>query len=254
MKTFILANQKGGVGKSTTAVNIATILKNKGKQVLLIDADPQGNSTDSFKAKIKDVPTLYDVILDDERIPIAEAIQKLELGDFIASDPLLTKADSILLNDVEGIYRFQDALINLSGYDFVIIDTAPSMNSLLHSCLIAADRVIIPVTADRYAIQGLYQLNDTINAVKRRQNNKLKISGLLLTKYSERRLLDKEVKETLEKTVKEMNTKLFSTTIRESVKVKEAQALRCSLMNYAPEATTAQDYKNFVDELLKEEV
>ena len=254
MKTFILANQKGGVGKSTTAVNIATILKNKGKKVLFIDADPQGNSTDSFKAKIKDVPTLYDVILDDERIPIAEAIQKLKLGDIVASDPLLTKADSILLNDVEGIYRFQDALTNLSGYDFVIIDTAPSMNSLLHSCLIAADRVIIPVTADRYAIQGLYQLNDTINAVKRRQNNKLKISGLLLTKYSERRLLDKEVKETLEKTAHEMNTKLFSTTIRESVKVKEAQALRCSLINYAPEATTAQDYKNFVDELLKGKV
>ena len=249
MKIFILANQKGGVGKSTTAVNIATILKNKGKQVLFIDADPQGNSTDSFKAKIKDVPTLYDIILDDERIPIAEAIQKLELGDIVASDPLLTKADSILLNDVEGIYRFQDALTNFSGYDL-----APSMNSLLHSCLIAADRVIIPVTADRYAIQGLYQLNDTINAVKRRQNNKLKISGLLLTKYSERRLLDKEVKETLEKTAQEMNTKLFSTTIRESVKVKEAQALRCSLTNYAPKATTAHDYQNFVDELLKEEV
>ena len=137
--------------------------------------------------------------------------------------------------------------------DFVIIDTAPSMNSLLHSCLIAADRVIIPVTADRYAIQGLYQLNDTINAVKRRQNNKLKISGLLLTKYSERRLLDKEVKETLTKTAQEMGTKLFSTTIRESVKVKEAQALRSSLMDYAPDSTTASDYDNFVNELLKEE-
>ena len=175
------------------------------------------------------------------------------MGDIVASDPLLTKADSILLNDVEGIYRFQDALANFSGYDFVIIDTAPSMNSLLHSCLIAADRVIIPVTADRYAIQGLYQLNDTINAVKRRQNNKLKISGLLLTKYSERRLLDKEVKETLTKTAQEMGTKLFSTTIRESVKVKEAQALRSSLMDYAPDSTTASDYDNFVNELLKEE-
>ena len=163
----------------------------------------------------------------------------------------MAKADSILLNDVEGVYRFQDALLKLSGYDFIVIDTAPSMNSLLHSCLIAGDRVIIPVTADRYAIQGLYQLNDTINAVKRRQNNKLKISGLLLTKYSERRLLDKEVKETLEKTAQEMNTKLFSTKIRESVKVKEAQALRCSLMSYAPESTTAIDYNKFVDELLE---
>ena len=116
------------------------------------------------------------------------------------------------------------------------------MNSLLHSCLIAADQIIIPVTADRYAIHGLFQLNDTIKAVKKRQNSKLKISGLLLTKYSERRLLEQEVKETLEKTAKEINTKLFSTTIRESIKVKEAQALRCSLIDYAPSSTTAVDY------------
>lgn len=252
MKVFIMANQKGGVGKSTTAVSIASILKNKGLNVLFIDADPQGNSTDSFKAKIKEVPTLYDVILDDERIPLTEAVQKLEMGDIVASDPLLTKADSILLNDVEGIYRLQDALTVCQSYDIVIVDTAPSMNSLLHSCLIAADRVIIPVTADRYAIQGLYQLNDTIKAVQRRQNNKLGISGLLLTKYSQRRLLDKEVKDTLEKVAQEMKTKVFSTTIRESVKVKEAQALRCSLIAYAPEATTALDYYHFVDELLEE--
>ena len=254
MKIFIIANQKGGVGKSTTAVNVAMILKNKGYNVLFIDADPQGNSTDTFKAKIKDVPTLYDVILDDERIPLLEAIQKTEMGDIVASDPLLTKADSILPNDVEGIYRLQDALENISDYDFVIVDTAPSMNSLLHSCLIAADKIIIPVTADRYAIQGLLQLRDTINAIKRRHNNKLKISGLLLIKYSERRLLDREVKDTLEKTAQKINTKLFSTTIRESVKVKEAQALKNSLINYAPTSTTALDYYNFVDELLKEDL
>ena len=93
---------------------MSLILKNKGKRVLFIDTDSQGNSTDYFKAKIKDVSTLYDVILDDERISIIEAIQKNEIGDIVASDPLLTKADSVLLNNIEGIYRFNDSLENLS--------------------------------------------------------------------------------------------------------------------------------------------
>lgn len=253
MKVFVLANQKGGVGKSTTATTLAAILRQEQREVLFIDADPQGNSTDTYKAKITEVATLYDVLLDDERIPLKEAVQVVEAGDIIASDPLLTKADSILLNDVEGIYRLQDAIKELTDYDYVVIDTAPTMNSLLHSCLIAADRVIIPVTADRYAIQGLFQLNDTIQAVQRRQNPRLRVSGLLLTKYAERRLLDKEVRETLKKTAEELHTRLFATTIRESIKAKESQAVRLALMEYAPYCTTALDYRNFVAELIKDE-
>lgn len=253
MKVFVLANQKGGVGKSTTAAALAAILQQSKRKVLFIDADPQGNSTDTYKAKVTETATLYDVLLDDERVSLQEAVQAVEAGDIIASDPLLTKADSILLNDVEGIYRLQDAVKDLQGYDYIVIDTAPTMNSLLHSCLIAADNVIIPVTADRYAIQGLFQLNDTIQAVQRRQNPKLKVSGLLLTKYAERRLLDKEVRETLTKTAEELHTKLFSTTIRESIKAKESQAVRLPMMEYAPDCTTALDYRNFVEELMKEE-
>ena len=252
MKVFVLANQKGGVGKSTTAAALAAILRQEQNNVLFIDADPQGNSTDTYKAQVTETATLYDVLLDDERIPLKDAVQGVEAGDIIASDPLLTKADSILLNDVEGIYRLQDAIKELHGYDYIVIDTAPTMNSLLHSCLIAADRVIIPVTADRYAIQGLFQLNDTIQAVQRRQNPNLKVAGLLLTKYAERRLLDREVRDTLSKTAEELHTKLFTTTIRESIKAKESQAIRISLMEYAPECTTALDYQNFVEELMKE--
>ena len=252
MKVFVLANQKGGVGKSTTATALAAILQQGKQRVLFIDADPQGNSTDTYKAQVSETATLYDVLLDDERIPLGDAVQVVEAGNIVASDPLLTKADSVLLNDVEGIYRFQDAIRELKGYDYVIIDTAPTMNSLLHSCLIAADQVIIPVTADRYAIQGLFQLNDTIKAIQRRQNSNLSVAGLLLTKYAERRLLDREVREILMKTAEELHIKLFSSTIRESIKAKESQALRISLMEYAPECTTALDYQDFVEELLKE--
>lgn len=248
----MIANQKGGIGKTTTATALASILSEKGYPTLLIDADQQGNSSDTYQAQMERVATLYDVLLDEERIPIKEAIQITEHGDIVASDLLLRKADEILNNDIEGLYRLQDALEELSGYDYVIIDTAPAMNSILYNCLIAADEVIIPITADRYALQGLAQLNETIHAIKKRQNKKLKIAGFLLIKYKERTLLGKEVKESLEKIAVKMNTKLFKTTIRESTKAKEAQAVRSTLIKYAPNSTTALDYIRFTKELLEE--
>ena len=180
MKVYAIANQKGGIGKTTTATCIAAILQQKGYKVLLIDTDQQCNSTDTYRAKIESTATLYDVLLDENKIPLSEAIQQTESGDIIAADPLLREADKKLTVDVEGLYRMQDALVELNNenkYDYVIIDTAPALNSLLHNVLIAADEVIIPLTADRYALQGLSQLNDSINAIKRRQNPKLKVAG-----------------------------------------------------------------------------
>ena len=253
MKTIIVANQKGGIGKTTTATAVASILNAKGYKTLLIDADQQGNSSDTYRAAIEGNATLFDVLLDEERISLEEAIQHTESGDIVASDPLLRKADEILNGDPEGLYRFQDSLDELKGYDFVIVDTAPSLNSILYNCLVAADDVLIPVTADRYGLQGLSQLNDTINAIKRRQNRNLKIIGLLLIKYNKRTLLSREVKNSLEEIAESMNTKVFETTIRESTKAKEAQAVRETLIHYDAKSTTAQDYSSFVDELLKEE-
>jgi chromosome partitioning protein len=253
MKTILIANQKGGIGKTTTATALASILSEKGYRTLLIDADQQGNSSDTYEARIEGAATLYDVLLDDERIPIKDAIQQTKNGDIVASDPLLRKADEILNSDINGLYRLQEALDELPGYDYVVIDTAPAMNRILHNCLIAADEVVIPVTADRYALQGLAQLNETIQAVRKRQNTKLKVAGFLLIKYNARTLLGKEVKESLEKIAARMETRLFETAIRESTKAKEAQAVRSTLIRYAPESTTAQDYIHFADELLKEE-
>ena len=119
---------------------------------MFIDADKQGNSSDTYKAKIDGVATLYDVLLDDDRIEISEAIQHTSNGDIVASDPLLRKADKILYDDIDGVFRLDDTLKKLNGYDYVVIDTNPSIDAILKSCLIACDEVIIPVTADRYAL------------------------------------------------------------------------------------------------------
>lgn len=247
---FVVANQKGGIGKTTTATNLAGILSKKGK-TLLIDADPQGNSTNTYEAKIEDVATLYDVIIDAERLPIDEAIQHTENGDIVASDPLLAKAEKLLDGDVDGFYRLKDALDELEGYKYIVIDTAPSLNVILYNCLIAADKVIIPVTADSYAIQGIRQLYDTIMAVRRRQNPGLSIAGLLLVKYSGRSKLDQSTRELIDGYAKEMGTRLFSTTIRECVKTKEAQEQKKLLIDYAPKCNTCLDYIEFTKELLK---
>lgn len=253
MKTFVIANQKGGIGKTTTAICLASILQARGHHVLLIDADQQGNASDTYKAKIDGEATLYDVLLDEDRIPLKDAIQVTDAGEIVAADSLLREADQRLTKDVEGLYRMQDAIADLQDYDYVIIDTAPAINSLLYNTLIAADEIIIPLTADRYALQGLSQLNETIRGIKRRQNPKLKVAGLLLIKYNPRTLLSKEVKEALEDIATQMDTKVFTTTIRESTKAREAQALRIPLIDHAPGSTTEQDYEAFVTELLKEE-
>lgn len=247
---FVVANQKGGIGKTTTATNLAGILSKKAK-TLLIDADPQGNSTSTYEAKVDDVATLYDVMVDSDKLPIDEAIQNLENGDIVASDPLLSKAEKILDGDVEGFYRLKDALDELDGYEYIVIDTAPSLNVILYNTLIAADKVIIPVTADAYAMQGISQLYDTIMAVKRRQNRDLEIAGLLLVKYAGRSNLEKTTREDIEAEAAKMGTKLFNTAIRECVKTKEAQEKKKLLIDYAPKCNTMLDYIDFVDELLK---
>ena len=250
MKVFVVANQKGGIGKTTTATNLAGILSKRAK-TLLIDADPQGNSTSTYQAQIKDVATLYDVMIDSDKLPIDEAIQHLENGDIVASDPLLSKAEKMLDGDVEGFYRLKDAIDELDGYEYVVIDTAPSLNVIMYNCLIAADEVIIPLTADAYARQGISQLYDTIMAVKRRQNSALKIAGLLLVKYAGRSNLEKTTREEISEQAKEMGTKLFDTAIRECVKTKEAQEKKKLLIDYAPKCNTMIDYMEFVEELLK---
>jgi chromosome partitioning protein len=253
MKVICIANQKGGIAKTTTATTLASILMSQGKKVLLVDADPQGNSTDTYRAVSKDTATLYDVILDiEDPLPIAEAIQRTEIGDIVASDPELKTADQRFPSDGNEYFRLKDALSELTGYDYVIIDTAPADNKLLKNCLIASDKVIIPVTADRYAIQGLSELNRTIRGVEKRNNPNLEVAGLLLVKYKSRQLLAQEVKASLEEIAKQLNTKVFCTTIRESIAVQKAQATRTTLMNFEPKCNAAIDYVQFAEELIKE--
>lgn len=248
-KIYAIANQKGGVSKTTTATAVAGGLRLKGYSVLLIDTDPQCNASDTYKAKIQETTTLYDLLVNNENVE--EAIQHTEDGDIIASDPLLSQAENALTKiGKEHLLRKAITPI-IKDYDYIIIDTPPTLGILLVNALTVADEVIVPVTADRYSLQGLSQLRDTISAAQEYTNPNLKVAGLLLSKYNSRTNLSREVSESMPEIAKQLGTKIFNTHIRESTAAKEAQAIRCSLYEYALKSTTAIDYLTFIDEIIE---
>lgn len=246
-KILAIANQKGGIGKTTTATALAAGLRLRGNRALLIDTDPQCSASDTYQAEINGAATLYDLLCDGEEIQ--ETIQHTPSGDIIPCDPLLADANKKLtgLGD-EKLLRKALAAISLD-YDYIIIDTPPGAGILLHNALTAAESLIIPITADRYGLQGLSQLRDTIAAIQENTNPDLQVGGLLLIKHNERTNLSKVVSESFPAIAAEMGTQLFSTYVRESVVTKEAQTNRTTLYDHAPNSTTAQDYTEFLDEL-----
>lgn len=248
MKIIAVANQKGGIGKTTTALALAAGLQRIKKKVLFVDLDPQANATDTYRAEVEGVGTAYDLLVDGD----TDCIQHTEVGDIIAGDPNLKDA-SKLLDGVSAAYRLKKGLTNIApNYDYVILDTPPALSVLLTNALTAADTVIIPLTSDRYGLHGLVQLNDTIKDIREFTNPGLQVAGLLLVKYRQTTLA-KAVDESLPEYAELFGTKIFSTKIRESIDARKAQAVQSGLFEFAPYCTTARDYESFIKELLEEE-
>lgn len=243
-----VANQKGGIGKTTTAIALAAGLLLRGKKALLIDTDPQCSASDTYRANISGVATLYDILCGDETAK--NTIQHTISGDIIPCDPLLADANKKLtgLGDEKRLKKSINGL--LQEYDYIIIDTPPGAGILLHNALTAAEHLIIPITADRYGLQGLSQLKNTIEAIQENTNPDLQVSGLLLIRHTERTNLSKVVSGNIPEIAAEMGTNFFETYIRESVVTKEAQTNRTTIYEHAPNSTTAKDYSEFIDELI----
>lgn len=249
MKIIAVANQKGGIGKTTTSLALATGLRRLGKKALLIDLDPQYNATDTYKAKVEGVGTAYDLLINGD----PDCIQTTALGDIIAGDPQLKDA-SKLLDGVSAAYRLRKGLATIApNYDYIILDTPPALSVLLTNALTAADVVVIPLTSDRYGLQGLMQLHETITDIREFTNPALKVGGFLLVKYRRTTTLAKAVDDSLPKYAELFGTKIYESKIRESIEARKAQAAQMGLFAYAPNCTTAQDYEAFINEILKEE-
>lgn len=256
MQVICIANRKGGIGKTSTATTLTSILNEKGFKTLLIDADPQCNTSDTYRAKYKDTATLYDVILDfEDPLPISEAIQKTEIGDIIAGDEAMDEEESrnLFPETANRYFLLRNALKDLVGYDFVIIDTGPASSALTMNCLVAADKVIIPVQPRRHSIQGLSTLNRKINLIRAKYNPNLKVEGILIVQYDKNEGLSIETKETLEEIATKLNTKVFSSMIRSSSYklMGEAQANRTTINKYSPRCAASVDYRALAEELLK---
>lgn len=249
-KVIAIINQKGGVGKSTTAINLAAALGEAGKQVLLIDLDPQGNASSGLHIEKSQVPRcIYDVLLDD--VPIEDAIipDVCSVLDLVPATINLAGAEVELVSEMARENRLKDAVGRLRGkYDYVFIDCPPSLGLLTVNALVAADKLLVPIQCEFYALEGVTKLIDSMNRVKSRLNPTLDIYGVLLTMYDGRTTLSRQVVEEVRGHFKD---KVFETLIPRTVKLSEAPSFGQPITQYDPNGKGAQSYKELAKEVMK---
>jgi chromosome partitioning protein len=250
-RVLVCANNKGGVGKTTTAVNLATGLAFiRNYKVLLVDIDPQGNASMALDVEIENLEYSVQDMLMKKVEPQYIWWPKGEYLKILPANNLLKEIELHLLTSVDGRLRLKEALEPLLPlFDFIIIDTAPTLSALTQSALIAATEVLTPVDTGFFSLQGLRQLHEEINTIREKFNPALRISGILLTKFDSRTTLSPQVEEVLRRNFPE---ETFQTTIRINVDLVRAQVERKSIFASAPESTGAEDYENLIKELLGE--
>lgn len=249
-RTIVITNQKGGVGKTTTASAIISGLVEKGRKILAIDLDPQGNLGFCLGAEIENSPTVYDLMKGS--ISIEKIIQRKDGIDVIPSNILLSSAELEFASTGREYLLKNGIAPVVNYYDNVIIDTPPALNILTVNAYTAADGLIIPMIPEILSLLGISQLRETINLVKQVYNPQMEILGILLNKYDKRRSLTKDVEEMAQLIAKELETKVFDTKIRSSVAVAEAPAHGESIYKYSPRSNSVKDYKQFINELIHE--
>lgn len=248
--TIVLSNQKGGVSKTTTCHALATGLYDRGGgNVLVVDMDPQCNLSYSCGVSVGSGPALYDVF--SGRAAVRDVVVPVRLGlDIVPGGLALSRADAEFIQKGKET-MLRDVLAGISGdYDFCVIDTPPTLGLLTTNALAAAQTLVVPLTADLYAIQGLSQLYGLVQSVRAHYNPGLYIAGLLLTKHHLRTIIDRDLKAQIETAAQRIGTRLFKSSIRESVTVREAQLLGKNLFTDYPRAKATQDYSKFVNEFL----
>ena len=249
-KIISIANQKGGVGKTTTAINLSAALAETGKRILVIDMDPQGNTSSGFgvdKNRIED--TIYELILGYSAINETIIRNVIDSLDIIPSNVNLAGAEIELIGKErkESILKKELDFIR-DDYDYIFIDCPPSLNLLTVNAMVASDTVLVPIQCEFYALEGLSQLIYTINLVRERINRSLEIEGLVFTMYDARTNLSQQVVENVKTNVKQ---RVYETVIPRNIRLAEAPSYGEPITLYDTRSTGAEAYRNLAGEFLK---
>ncbi|MGD8375588.1 MAG: ParA family protein [Acidobacteriota bacterium] len=244
-----IANQKGGVGKTTTSINLAAALAQKANKTLLIDLDPQGNSSLSFLEVDEIGPSLYDLLVDSA-IHSEEVVYKstvLNL-DVIPSRISLAKFESKVMGEFDAHFRLKDRLKPiLDNYDYVVIDTPPTLGLLTINALVCATHLLVPIQSSYFSLEGTDDLLETVEKVKARPNPDLELLGVVITLHDRRTVLGRDIKQQI---MKVFGDKVFRTVINKNVRLEESPAYRESIFTYAPESSGALDYYKLSEEVV----
>lgn len=246
-----IANQKGGVGKTTTAINLASALAFMGHKVLLVDTDPQAHSTLScLPDPSKYEKSLFDALINPG-LPISSIIVKSTIPglDLILSRISMAKLEPTLLGEIDGHFRLKDALQPIrNNYQFIFIDTPPTLGLITVNSLVAADSVLIPIQSSYLCLEGTDGLLETIEKVKRVANPNLEIIGVVITLFDRRTNLAKDVVKRIRQV---FGPKVFKTFVSKSVKLEESPAYKESIFTYAPDSVGAWQYRKIAEEILE---